>query len=88
MGGVWARQVDFISRKNGGCMKRFALPLLVLLSLALVPFRASAAEKPDPRAPGLSGTQRLAALMERVRLQQQELKTVEARFVQKKEARS
>lgn len=67
-------------------MKRFALPLLVLLSLALVPFRASAAEKPDPRAPGLSGTQRLAALMERVRLQQQELKTVEARFVQKKES--
>jgi outer membrane lipoprotein carrier protein len=67
-------------------MKRSSLPLLVLLSLALVPLEARAAEKPDPRAPGLSGTQRLTALMERVRLQQQEMKTAEARFVQKKES--
>ena len=33
---------------------------------------SSAAAKPDPRSPALSGADRLAALMERVRLQQQE----------------
>ena len=40
----------------------------------------------DPRAPGLDGTQRLQALMERVRLAQQGMKTLEARFVQKRES--
>jgi outer membrane lipoprotein carrier protein len=48
--------------------------------------KASTAAKPDPRAPGLSGTQRLQALMERVRLQQQDMKTLEAHFVQKRES--
>jgi outer membrane lipoprotein carrier protein len=74
-------------------MKRLGLTLLLLLSLAPVTHAAGAAAasgskgaKPDPRAPGLTGTARLAALLERVRLQQQEMKTLEARFVQKRES--
>jgi len=77
-------------------MKRLGLVLLVLLSLAPAADAANTAgakgatpaksAKPDPRAPGLTGTERLQALMERVRLQQQEMKTLEARFVQKRES--
>lgn len=37
---------------------------------------------PDPMAPGLSGAQRLQALLERVKLQQRTVRTIEARFVQ------
>jgi outer membrane lipoprotein carrier protein len=74
-------------------MKRFRLPLLVLFSLSLLGAPAvhaanpaNSGAKPDPRAPGLTGSDRLNALMERVRLQQQEIKTVGARFVQKRES--
>lgn len=59
--------------------------------LAVVPsFAASAAsaasKAPDPAAPGLSGSQRLQALLDRVRIEQQKLKTLEARFVQHQES--
>jgi outer membrane lipoprotein carrier protein len=37
---------------------------------------------PDPMAPGLTGAQRLQALLERVKLQQRTVRTIEARFVQ------
>jgi outer membrane lipoprotein-sorting protein len=52
---------------------------------AAVPSLA-ASKVPDPSAPGLSGTQRLQALLDRVRLEQQKLKTLEARFVQHQES--
>ncbi|HVT59421.1 MAG TPA: outer membrane lipoprotein carrier protein LolA [Thermoanaerobaculia bacterium] len=41
---------------------------------------------PDPLAPNLSGKQRLQALLERVKLQQRQAKTVEARFVQRRQS--
>ena len=65
-------------------MKRLALALLVLLAVA--PAGAAAPSKPDPRAPGLAGMQRLEALLERVKLEQRSLKTLEASFVQNQES--
>src|SRR5579885_3317900 len=70
------------------------LVLLGLLILAPAAYAAPARSagktadpaKLDPRAPGLDGTQRLQALMERVRLAQQGMKTLEARFVQRRES--
>lgn len=64
-------------------MKPLATPLLALV--LSVP--ALAAEKvPDPMAPGLSGAQKLQALVDRVRYEQKQLKTLEARFVQQQES--
>lgn len=69
-------------------MKRLVTTVLALAMLAAVPsFAASAGSRvPDPSAPGLSGTQRLQALLDRVRIEQQKLKTLEARFVQHQES--
>ena len=55
------------------------------------PFRASRAGKPagpppDPLAPGSTGPQRLTALVDRVKLEQKQLKTMEARFTQQQES--
>jgi len=59
----------------------------ILVLFALVAMPALAAPKvPDPSAPGLSGTQRLQALLDRVRIEQQKLKTLEARFIQHQES--
>jgi outer membrane lipoprotein carrier protein len=61
---------------------------LVLLLLLLLPLaaRPSAAVRqariPDPMAPGLSGADRLQALLDRVKMQQKQIRTIEARFVQ------
>jgi len=69
--------------------KRSSLALLLLLSLSaggLLARTANPAAKPDPRAAGLTGTQRLEALMERVRIEQLGVKTLEARFVQNRES--
>ena len=66
-------------------MKRLVTPVLALALLAAVPSFA-AQPLPDPSAPGLSGTQRLQALLDRVRIEQQKLKTLEARFVQHQES--
>ncbi|MFY9820725.1 MAG: outer membrane lipoprotein carrier protein LolA [Thermoanaerobaculia bacterium] len=65
-------------------MKLSALALLLTLpTLTAVPgFAAREKVLPDPMAPGLSGPDRLAALVERVKLEQQSLKTLEARFTQ------
>lgn len=63
--------------------------LAAVPAAAAAPAPAAAARKsakPDPLAPGLSGTERLAALLERVKLEQQGLKTMEARFVQHQES--
>jgi outer membrane lipoprotein carrier protein len=65
-------------------MKR--LPLALLMSLLLSPAAWAADKRPDPLAPGLSGFDSLKALLERVRVEQKSLKTMEARFVQKQES--
>ncbi len=53
---------------------------------ALAAGRASAAPAADPRAAGLTGTQRLQALIDRVKLEQKSLRTLQARFVQHRES--
>lgn len=67
--------------------KRFTLTLsLALLSFALPAFSAPAAPaaQRDPRT--VSADQRLPVLIERVKAEQQKLKTLEARFVQVQES--
>lgn len=69
-------------------MKKLAVLLFAAL-LAAPAFAAGgkgAAARPDPLAPGLTGPQRLTALVDRVKLEQQEMKTVEARFTQQQES--
>jgi outer membrane lipoprotein-sorting protein len=66
-------------------MKRLALLLAVLVLLAAPPASEGAAV-PDPSAPGLNGMQRLQALVDRVKLEQKKMKTLEARFVQRQES--
>jgi outer membrane lipoprotein-sorting protein len=56
--------------------------LLLLLAAAAAP--ALAAAPPDPDAPGLSSSERLTALFERVRIEQGALRSLEARFIQRK----
>lgn len=63
-----------------------AVPLLSLLLLASLAASAAAAAPPDPDAPGLSSSERLDALFERVRLEQESVRSLEARFVQRKES--
>jgi outer membrane lipoprotein-sorting protein len=72
-------------------MARLKLRALTLtLVLGLLPAGIASAVRhdspPDPMAPGLSGAQRLQALVERVRLQQKTVKTIEARFVQRRQS--
>jgi outer membrane lipoprotein-sorting protein len=69
-------------------MKRLFTTVLVLVAMALLAGVPSSAQQklPDPSVPGLSGTQRLQALLDRVRIEQQKLKTLEARFVQHQES--
>ena len=60
--------------------------LTVLVLLLAVPASAAKAPAiPDPLAPGLTGPQRLAALVERTKYEQRQLKTLEARFTQQQE---
>lgn len=66
-------------------MKTIAV-LLVSLFLAIPAFAAKAPAVPDPLAPGLTGPQRLAALVDRVKYEQKQLKTLEARFTQQQES--
>jgi outer membrane lipoprotein carrier protein len=68
------------------------LMLLLAAAAASAPLRAARAagswpgRVPDPLAPGLDGAERLQALLERVRLQQKEVKTIVARFVQRRQS--
>src|SRR5258706_3606013 len=64
-------------------MKR-TLP--ILLALAVAPLSAAAPPLPNPLATGLTGPQRLDALVERVKIEQRKLKTLEASFVQQQES--
>jgi outer membrane lipoprotein-sorting protein len=65
--------------------KHFRLTVLALL-FAVPALAADKGKIPDPLAPGLTGPQRLQALVDRVRSEQQKLKTLEARFVQQQES--
>lgn len=68
-------------------MTKAACTLAALL--LSVPVLAAPAKKqgpPDPMAAGLTGPQRLTALVERVKLEQRQLKTLEARFTQQQES--
>jgi len=60
--------------------------LVVAAAIALATSAAAAPPPPDPRAPGLGGAQRLQALVDRVKLEQQGLRTLQARFVQHRES--
>ncbi len=66
-------------------MKKVATALLTLL--LAVPALAVGRKQapPDPMAPGLTGPQRLQALVDRVRYEQTQLKTMEAHFTQQQE---
>lgn len=67
-------------------MMKFLTALPLALILAVPAFAAGRSHTPpDPLAPGLTGPQRLQALVDRVRLEQQQLKTLEARFTQQQE---
>ena len=61
-----------------------ALLAALLLGTALT--APVAAQDPDPDAPGLSPTERLAALVERIHLEQSRLTSFEASFTQRKES--
>lgn len=65
-------------------------PLVLALLLAgtvtaLAAFPAAAAP-PDPDAPGLTTSERFAALLARVKVEQSGMRSLEARFVQRKES--
>src|SRR5262245_43928132 len=59
---------------------------LSFLLLAAPALAAKAPSVPDPLAPRLTGPQRLSALVERVKYEQRQLKTLEARFTQQQES--
>lgn len=58
----------------------------LVLVLALPVATPAAAAPPDPDAQGLTSSQRLDALFERVRVEQQAVRSMEARFVQRKQS--
>ena len=66
-------------------MRALAVTLFALL-LACPAVAAKAPAVPDPLAPGLTGPQRLQALIDRVKHEQRQLKTLEARFTQQQES--
>lgn len=66
---------------------RLTRSLSALALAALLGLPAAAADRPpDPRAEGLSSTERLAALVERVKLEQGKVRTLTADFVQHQES--
>lgn len=62
------------------------LAAVCLSILVLPPSPAEGASGPDPRAQGLSGTERVHALLERVREEQAEIVALKADFVQRRES--
>ena len=60
--------------------------LVAVLIFCLLPISVSADSVPDPEAEGLTITERLEMLIERIKYEQRQLKTMEASFVQRKES--
>jgi len=75
------------SRNVSPCpsLRAAALSALAALAVALAS-PAAAAELPDPRAAGLSLSERVQALVERIKAEQGRIRTLEARFVQRQES--
>jgi len=70
-------------------MRRFSVPAILCSLVALVVSAAAPARAvapPDPDAAGLSSSQRLDALFERVKQEQAQLHSLEANFLQRKES--
>jgi outer membrane lipoprotein carrier protein len=67
-------------------MKKLGTALFALLLAAPALAAGRNQAPPDPMAAGLTGPQRLTALVDRVRLEQKQLKTLEARFTQQQES--
>jgi outer membrane lipoprotein carrier protein len=72
-------------------MQHRATALVVFLAVTALPVLATPRLRPpappaDPADPRLSGTQRLQALLDRVKLEQRQIKTLEARFVQRRQS--
>jgi outer membrane lipoprotein carrier protein len=70
-------------------MRTFAATLFtLLLTVPMAPALAAGKPQgpPDPLATGLTGPQRLTALVDRVRFEQKQLKTMEAHFTQQQES--
>lgn len=65
--------------------RRWTLALASLLTLVLC-LGAEADDLPDPEAEGLSTTEKLERLIERIKRQQADLQTMEAEFIQRKES--
>ncbi len=63
-----------------------SLALAFALALGLVAAAAAAAGLPDPRAEGVAPEERLGLLVERMRIVQEGIETLEAEFVQRKES--
>jgi outer membrane lipoprotein-sorting protein len=66
-------------------LRSLAVSALCLCALGALALPAAAAP-PDPDAAGLSSSERLDALFERVRVEQSAVRSLEARFVQRKES--
>lgn len=64
-------------------LKPTAVIVAALLLGLSAPAAFAAAPPPDPRDPSHSSTARLDALVERIKLEQSKMRTLEARFVQK-----
>src|SRR5205085_4257122 len=79
------RSSGYPRRMRRACL---LLPLLAFLAVAPALARGQRAHAalPDPRAPGLSSAQRLDQLLQRVRLEQQKLRTLTAEFVQQRQS--
>lgn len=75
-------------RKQSLCFQPLLGAIILVLSLSSVPLSAAsdADSIPDPEQEGISITERLELLIERIKYEQARLKTMEAAFVQKKES--
>lgn len=63
----------------------FALVLALAAGMLGLAAPASASDLPDPRDPKLGANERLEALVERIKIEQEKIRTLEARFVQKQD---
>ncbi len=65
---------------------RLLVGTLLLAGVPEAQAASSAKTLPDPRDPKLKGIERLNTLVERIKIEQAKMKTLEARFVQKQES--